>query len=177
METQERDIYEQSVDGDIDHDLRKREKHFIARRELRRALRASMVERAVRSIVKIDTETLVTQAIEYYNNYVRDLYGRPALRSSQWEFLCTLQVNYLRHVMSPYDEDLTQLSALYQGKAARRVLKTRINRRIAALYPHLVQECERQIAHMDVVDDCDTWPPVWFRYRLRNETQARGLKR
>jgi len=84
-------------------------------------------------------------AIEMYNAFhgMRD--DRYASSTSDAGFLERITVNHLRHALSNYDERLEQLFGRVGKTEAYMLLNEKIMYAIAAEYPSLANECERQI--------------------------------
>lgn len=96
-------------------------------------------------------ETVVDAAIRAYNRFHEDLYYdrgheyEPASRDSSPEFLQRITVNHLRHNLSNYEARLDALFGRVGKQEAYRILNAKIYERIAAEYPMLKEECERQL--------------------------------
>lgn len=56
------------------------------------------------------------------------------------------QVNYLRHALTPYDQVLAGLRGRVGRLPAEILLRRRVYAAIAARYPHLAAECDRQLS-------------------------------
>ena len=96
-------------------------------------------------------EVVVDAAIRAYNRFHEDLYYdrgheyEPASRDSSPEFLQRITVNHLRHNLSNYEARLDALFGRVGKQEAYRILNAKIYERIAAEYPMLKEECERQL--------------------------------
>jgi len=84
-------------------------------------------------------EALLRAAIDSYNSlekteFVADLDSDP-------RFLERIQVNYLRHERTFYDEAMS----MAEDGEAKHALREHVLERIARAYPHLASECDRQM--------------------------------
>ncbi|CAM3986322.1 hypothetical protein NOGI109294_21170 [Nocardiopsis gilva] len=62
------------------------------------------------------------------------------------------EVNYLRHARTPYDSLLADLRGRVGRVQAELLLRRRIYAAIAACYPDLSEECDRQLARRIIID-------------------------
>lgn len=104
-------------------------------------------------VVVRDFQKVVAEAIEAYNWHKFDVsqhYGhddyKPATEKSDKEFLDRITVNYLRHNLSQYDDELAELFGKVGTEEAYKILNKRIYSEIAKAYPNLRAECEKQLA-------------------------------
>lgn len=74
----------------------------------------------------------------------RDWDWTRATESSDEAFLARITVNYVRHVLTPYDGLLAALKGKVGVKVAKELVRARVYDVIAATYPHLATECSKQ---------------------------------
>jgi hypothetical protein len=96
------------------------------------------------SVPVIAWDRLVERSIKHYNHFHFESEKFASLGTSSPEFLERLTVNYLRHECSRYDELLEQAFGQVGTGDARRIIRQKVYGVIAATYPHLADECERQ---------------------------------
>lgn len=97
-------------------------------------------------------DDLLGMAVRHYNDrgMARYLAGRgppdwqPATTASEAGFLARIQVNYVRHVLTRYEELLDERYGRVGVDGARFIVRTRVYEAIAQAYPHLAVECRRQ---------------------------------
>jgi hypothetical protein len=114
-------------------------------------LRAT-IERWRPEVPVLDVATLRRQAIANYNSHREQRAGlgegdwnwTPATESSDEAFLARITVNYVRHVLTPYDGLLGTLHGKVGIKEAKELVRARVYDAIAATYPHLATECSNQ---------------------------------
>ena len=66
-------------------------------------------------------------------------------KNSDKEFLDRIQVNYIRHCLTSYEEDLWSVFGETGAFEGRMRIKEEVLKKIAVLYPYLKKECKRQI--------------------------------
>ncbi|HET8938486.1 MAG TPA: hypothetical protein VFN67_33810 [Polyangiales bacterium] len=91
-------------------------------------------------------ELLVGASIEHYNDRNIDPDRVLASETDSPEFLRRITVNYLRHRCTPYDAQLSRQFGKVGNAEARLALLDRIYDAIADRYPHLSEECRRQLS-------------------------------
>lgn len=113
----------------------------------------------------MDEEILISRAIASYNRFHKermffqskdDSLLQYADRESSPAFLQRIIVNVLRHQCSHYEDALEQIVGKVGVDAAYALLRQKVCAAIAATYPCLVDECERQtrsIGNPDAPDD------------------------
>lgn len=122
-----------------------------SQRGLASAAEARAATLASVSSVEIDVPALAPdqlgrEAIAHYNALWADR-GRPekeAREDSNQEFLERIQVNYLRHMLTNYENILARQRRRIGAAQARALAKSRILEAIAKAYPALLDECNRQ---------------------------------
>ena len=121
--------------------------------ERKRAATLEQMRRRPIELPLLGREQLSRRAIAHYNellarsgdpvsqcpspNHPNDIAPDTLLR---WE------VNYLRHVLTPYDTLLAELSGRIGRVEAEMLVRRRVYTAIAVRYPHLACECDRQLA-------------------------------
>lgn len=111
----------------------------------------------VKITVDLDSNVLIN-AIDSYNEFQsakewRGYSVRYASVNSDSSFLQRIQVNYIRHNLTQYDEYVDDLYRRVGKHEAYRLLKNRTLSEIAKVYPHLYDECNNQMIDEEI--DCD----------------------
>lgn len=121
----------------------------------RRAAALEEIRAAPIGLPSLDRRRLALRAVEHRNRHVETvtlLGSGPAPETARLdddlpaEVLHRWEVNYLRHVLTPYDRLLTGLFGRTGRVEAETLLRRRIYAAIAAHYPELAAECDRQLA-------------------------------
>ena len=100
------------------------------------------------TVTKLDDEALLRYAINSYNS---NLFGHHnadtvlAAETSDKGFLERIQVNYIRHCLTKYDENLERVAGKVGIKEAIWEIRKKVYEAIAECYPKLAQECQRQL--------------------------------
>ncbi|MCC9178050.1 hypothetical protein [Arthrobacter sp. zg-Y750] len=94
-------------------------------------------------IVPEPWESVQRKAIEHFNGRLRGKQS-PASMSTAPSRLNRLTVNYLRHQQTSYEAELKEFKGVVGVGEAYLVVRNRILDLIAATYPQLAAECERQ---------------------------------
>lgn len=104
----------------------------------------------------ISEEQLRKRAIKHYNYRNRFILGSDALatENDSAEFLARITVNYVRHQMTWYDTKLLSCEYRVGGKNASIILRSTILLGIAQQYPHLAEECNRQLDIAEMAEAC-----------------------
>jgi hypothetical protein len=84
------------------------------------------------------------QAIEAYNERNWDSF-EGASNDSSPEFLERISVNFIRHNLTAYDSALEEVAGRVGKAVAVQAIRTKIYEAIAATYPALADECNRQL--------------------------------
>lgn len=104
--------------------------------------------RSIRIKVLVRPMGEITQlACRHYNDRALgrdDWDGTTASAKDSPEFLARITVNYLRHTQSCYETELDRAFGKTGVRMAYRILKSRVLGAIAAAYPNLSKECDRQ---------------------------------
>jgi hypothetical protein len=103
------------------------------------------------TVPQLELEVLLDAAINHFNERQRakprDYPGEQvADRNSDSTFLVRIQVNYLRHRESDYDDVLDGAHGRIGLTGSYARLRLRVLDAIAKQYPHLAEECRRQKA-------------------------------
>ncbi|WP_344162147.1 hypothetical protein [Nocardiopsis rhodophaea] len=127
--------------------------------ERRREATLGMIRAAPIDIPDLDRRLLTEYAVAHRNRRVDSGAEAPGLFPSparmedvpiavrhRWE------VNYLRHARTPYDSLLTALRGRVGRVQAELLLRRRVYAAIAARYPDLAGECDRQLARRIIID-------------------------
>jgi hypothetical protein len=136
--------------------------HAVAQRK--RDATFAAVEALTIHVQQMDHEALIHAACQHYNWHQEDvedgwaargrdddrLYVKRASPDDTPAFLERITVNYLRHQGTAYEDELERLYGTVGADAARMRVKERVLEAIAAHYPHLASECERQRVRMRV---------------------------
>lgn len=102
---------------------------------------------------KLSKKVLIKRAIQHYNDHRADTSSEwgwdyeLASLSSDLFFLVRIQVNYLRHQLTKYDKELMKITGRVGKGEAYHVISKKVFTMIAETYPHLADECDRQLAN------------------------------
>jgi hypothetical protein len=112
--------------------------------------RCTQVDKLLRAIdvMEIAVKTLppdqlLDEAIADFNRRA-DERSDAAGRDSDSSFLDRIQVNYVRHCLTSYDDAIRETVGKVGERAAVERLRERVYKAIAAVYPDLEQECDLQ---------------------------------
>lgn len=103
-------------------------------------------------VPKLTRDRLTRQACAHYNNFRSGRWDydddefTPATLDSDPAFLERITVNYLRHELTNYEEQLWALFGRVGRNEAEELVRERVYRAIAEAYPELAAECDRQLA-------------------------------
>ncbi len=116
--------------------------------EGRRSKRIESIEEIEIPIEKADDEILLRLSIDNYN--VLQLGKNSGLSesasvSSEPEFLERIQVNYIRHELTPYESLLAAQFRQIGRDEAERIIREKVLVKIGEVYPHLKDEADRQL--------------------------------
>jgi len=99
-------------------------------------------------IPALSPEVLVKKACDGYNELQQERnnwgFRRADINNSQ-EFLVRIEVNYLRHQVCRYEYELNRLFGKFGVEEAYLQLNQKIFDAIINSYPHLQEECKRQM--------------------------------
>jgi hypothetical protein len=99
------------------------------------------------SVPRLAEERLIRRACESYNSWNADRIDTlVATPQSEPEFLNRLVVNFLRHELSTYDEELERIAGKVGAANGYFELNHLIYAAIKGAYPSLVEECDRQLS-------------------------------
>ena len=93
-------------------------------------------------VIKMSPSRLLGEAIASY----RQRTGWHVTRNDDLAFLERLQVNYARHELTSYDEVLPLFDGEIGVADAKQVIRQAVYAAIADAYPHLAEECDRQLS-------------------------------
>ena len=98
-------------------------------------------------VKKLPIEELIEEACQNYNTfkYASGVNFTPLTPESDKSFLHKICVNYLRHSLSSYEDNLRILYGKSRTGSAYMTLTENIYTAISESYPELKQECERQL--------------------------------
>lgn len=98
------------------------------------------------TVPRMDRDKVIRQACAHYNALAgeRGRYDAAAGPDADPAFLERITVNYLRHELTGYEQELADLYGLTGRPEASRLIKERVLDAIAAAYPWLAGECQRQ---------------------------------
>jgi hypothetical protein len=108
-------------------------------------LRADVAEITIR-VPLLERERLISRACWHYNNRAAEHgdYGGHADETCDQDFLDRISVNYLRHSLTSYEQQLPRFFGRAGQAEAYREIKCKVLDAIARAYPWLAAECERQ---------------------------------
>ncbi len=92
-------------------------------------------------------ENVVDEAIESYNDWNswrEDFEGFVSKKNSSKEFLDRITVNFIRHELTSYDDDLEKIRGKVGIRKAYGIEREKIFEEIAKVYPEFKEECNRQ---------------------------------
>ena len=93
---------------------------------------------------------LVAEACAHYNWLKEERYWQewsaPATPQSHPDFLRRIQVNFIRHALTSYETQLEEVYGKVGVREAYRQINAKVYAAIAAAYPALADECQRQLA-------------------------------
>lgn len=104
------------------------------------------------NLPEISKNKLIEKAILHYN-IIHFESGKFACMSDDKEFLDRISVNFIRHEVSNYEEQLNFIFGKVGKNKAYALIKEKILRTIAEKYPWLSDECESQIWRLKAVED------------------------
>lgn len=108
----------------------------------------------------LSREELIRRACNSWNNHKVDLAceGRietdewhPASAESELAFLDRISVNYVRHELTGYERKLRARCVGVRRSALYLLISRKAFEAIAATYPHLAEECERQMKRREAM--------------------------
>ncbi len=131
---------------------KKRKKSSIKGVETKRNKTINYVNSLKIVIPKISLEELKKCAIDHYNSFLlikeeRNIYkdySTVFYNCKDFDFLNRIQVNYIRHELTDYEEKLRNLFGKVGKSKAYKLLKCKILDEISKQYPMLKEECYRQ---------------------------------
>jgi len=101
------------------------------------------VENIKITLPKISKEKLVKNACKNYNDWNYDKEEK-ATKDSDRLFLDRICVNYLRHQLTEYEEELDNIFGKVGTYMGYEMIRDKVFSKIAKNYPWLKEECERQ---------------------------------
>jgi hypothetical protein len=110
-------------------------------------------EKLLKQVSQININVLILKysevlkkAIEHYNERQSDIGNCNMFvnKKSDKSFLQRIQVNYIRHMLTSYDNNLEEIFRRAGVKDAYKVIRNKVFTEIGNAYPYLKQECNRQ---------------------------------
>jgi hypothetical protein len=104
------------------------------------------------TVDRLPPDQLRRRAILAYNRWHETLSlergydHEPASESSDPSFLARITVNFVRHSLTAYDHSLASAAGKIGVQAAVAIIRQRVYQAIAAAYPDLADECQRQLS-------------------------------
>ena len=108
-------------------------------------MRADVAEIAIH-IRRLERERLISRACWHYNHRAADrgdFYPFADERCDQ-DFLDRISVNYLRHSLTAYEQQLSRFFGRVGQAEAYQEIKQKVLNAIGEAYPWLAAECQRQ---------------------------------
>ncbi len=105
------------------------------------------IEKVLITVPKFPLDALVGSACDHYNALWSGR-GKDEKRASpndNAEFLARITVNMLRHEFTNYEYEIGKMFGKIGKDEGLLLLKERVLKKIAYCYPHLADECERQM--------------------------------
>jgi hypothetical protein len=93
-------------------------------------------------VQKINPNKIFKDACDNYNDWNEEFIEKNNVETS---FLHRITVNYIRHNLTNYEEELDELFGQIGKDDGYYLLKNRILNKIKELYPFLQEECDRQM--------------------------------
>ena len=148
------------------------EKYKIRRRaglEKARKQAARRIEAAKTIIIRVKrlpANKVLTDAIDHFNcrqrrrdwNDDNYLEFSPASEDSDTRFLERITVNYIRHNLTSYDSKLLAQRGHPGVNEAVPIIRRRVFEEIACAYPHLSDECDRQMIQRGLKSESELKP-------------------
>jgi hypothetical protein len=106
-------------------------------------VRADVAEITIR-VSLLERDRLISRACWHYNHRAADRGEASANEGCDQEFLDRISVNYLRHSLTAYEQQLPRFFGRVGQAEAYTVIKRKVLDAIARAYPWLAAECERQ---------------------------------
>lgn len=99
------------------------------------------------SIIELSKDELIQKACDHYNSRqtYRGIEFEPAGPESNPRFIDRITVNYLRHVLTPYERELAEVKGKTGVGEAYMEISRKVFDAISDLYPWLKDECARQL--------------------------------
>jgi hypothetical protein len=116
------------------------------KKQLLQRINACKIELEQRSPLEVRQDAIIA-----YNDFKEQMLWEreheytPATENSDAEFLNRITVNYLRHSLSNYDDQLGDIFGRVGVGDAYTILNEKIYAKIAETYPHLREETEKQL--------------------------------
>lgn len=118
--------------------------------QTKRAALLAAVETLQILVPVYEQAALTRAACEHYNGRqaAREWqeWSEPATPQSHPDFLARISVNMIRHALTSYEEELEQMYGKVGVREAYRQINAQVYAAIAAAYPTLAEECQRQLA-------------------------------
>lgn len=109
------------------------------------------------TVDRLPPDQLLGRAIQAYNrwhealSFERGYDHEPASAASDPGFLARITVNFVRHSLTAYDHSLAAAAGKIGVHAAVAIIRQRVYQAIAAAYPDLADECQRQLSDRQAI--------------------------
>ena len=125
--------------------------------ESKRKENMEKAENLLIEVTRIESDDLTKSAIDSYNWHHQYKDGRnvnyeyiPACKESDTKFLNRIKVNYIRHELTCYEENLAALFGKIGRDETAHIIRRRIFDKIKEVYPELAEEVERQVEEKEL---------------------------
>jgi hypothetical protein len=128
-----------------------RRKAALIAAETKRAELMAAIDRLEIEVPQMGSDKLIQLACDNYNRHKLDLFCErgyeftPATKDSAPQFLERISVNYLRHELTNYETLLARTYGKVGVREAYYEIAKKVYSAIASAYPHLLEECDRQL--------------------------------
>lgn len=138
--------------------------------KIQAARRIETAKTLIICVERLPDDEVLEDAIDYFNRRQRrrdwndDNYYEftPADRDSGSRFLERITVNFIRHNLTSYDSKLLAQRGRIGGDAAVPIIRRRVFEEIACAYPHLADECDRQMIQRGLKSESELIPRVLY---------------
>lgn len=138
-------------------------KQAIIKRDERKLSSQKAVETKKKNLLKyannievklsvIDDAEHTKKATYHYEQYWADKRKHKFVDSTNTDFMDRIKVNYLRHSLSNYENELYKIHGKTGVEEAVEVIRKKVYSVIAEKYPHLKEECKSQLERREIFD-------------------------
>lgn len=157
-------------------DFKAAQEKYLTRRNVGKQAAKKQAEERIKQakamvirVRRLPEDEVLEDAIEHFNRRRRrrgwdDDYWEftPADKDSDPRFLERITVNYIRHNLTSYDSKLFAQRGRIGGDEAVPIIRRRVFEEIACAYPHLADECDRQMIAKGLKSKSELKPKVFY---------------